>query len=61
MYAKNLREIRVKKKVTQRELSERSGVTINTISGAERGLNISEDTVAILAKALGVSVKKLTV
>lgn len=60
MNLKSLKKIRTKKKMTQRELSEKSGVTVNTISSAERGLNVSPDTAQAIARALNIEVSVLT-
>ena len=62
MIAENLYHLRVyKAHITQRELSELSGVTNVAISCLERGLRIPQKaTVQKLADALGVSVKELT-
>lgn len=50
----NLRVVRRAKKVTQAELSEKSGVSISTITDIERGArdNIEITTLMRLAKAL---------
>lgn len=56
----NLREFRVKKLMTQKELSEESGVSQVTISFAENSLTIPMDiTKQKLAKALKCSSKDL--
>jgi transcriptional regulator with XRE-family HTH domain len=59
MIAKNLKLLRTQKGLTQKELSILSGSTVPTISRAENGGSISENTLATFAKVLKVSVKKL--
>lgn len=61
MLLKNLVKIRKKKKLTQRQLAEKSGVSYNTIIKMERGgiKNPKIGTVIKLSKTLGVSIDKL--
>jgi transcriptional regulator with XRE-family HTH domain len=61
MFLKNLVKIRKKKKLTQRQLAEKSGVSYNTIIKMERGgiKNPKIETVSKLADALSVSIDEL--
>lgn len=61
MLLKNLVKIRKKKKLTQRQLAEKSGVSYNTIIKMERGgiENPKIETAIKLAKALKVKVDDL--
>lgn len=56
-----LREIRLKKRMSQGELAEKSGITRQTICTIERNpdYNASLKTMKQLADALGVPVKRL--
>lgn len=55
-----LRKERLRKGLTQKELSEKAGVTERTISGLENGeYNPTVDTLRKLAKVLEVDVKQL--
>ena len=55
VFLRNLRAVRVKRFVTQDELSERAGVGVVTISRLESGLQEARiSTVRKLAAALGV-------
>ncbi len=55
-FATRLREVRAEAKMTQHELSERSGVHRQTIAQLETGARRPTwDTVQLLARALGVS------
>lgn len=60
-FAARLRELRVQKKLTQRELAERSGVPQYRISEYENGKreNPSLATIRQLASALGVKAGRL--
>jgi transcriptional regulator with XRE-family HTH domain len=59
-FGKKLREIRLKKKLSQGDVSRILGVHRTYISGLERGArNPSLLTVQKIAKALGVNVNKL--
>jgi|ERR1039458_6595206 DNA-binding XRE family transcriptional regulator len=58
----NLIEIRNKKHLTQKELSDKSGVslrTINYIENLDYGYNATLDVIQKVAKALGVSFRDL--
>jgi transcriptional regulator with XRE-family HTH domain len=61
MFLKNLVKIRKKKKLTQRQLAEKSGVSYNTIIKMERGgiKNPKIGTVVKLARALSIRIGKL--
>lgn len=61
MLLKNLAKIRKQKKLTQRKLAQKSGVSYNTIIKMERGgiKNPKIETVIKLANALGVSIDEL--
>jgi len=61
MLLKNLAKIRNQRKLTQRKLAEKSGVSYNTIIKMERGgiENPKIATAIKLAEALGVSIDKL--
>jgi transcriptional regulator with XRE-family HTH domain len=61
MLLKNLVKIRKKKKLIQRQLAEKSGVSYNTIIKMERGgiKNPKIETVSKLADALSVSIDEL--
>ncbi len=54
-----IRALREKKKMSQEELAEKSGISRQTISGIESGkaLSVTTSTLEAIAKALGVSVK----
>ena len=59
--ADNLRNLRKRRKLTQRELSDLSGVSQQAISFIENGRNTpNEGTLQLLAKALDSSVAELT-
>lgn len=60
-YLKNLAEFRLKRKLTQRDLAKKSGVSYNTIIKIERGAipNPKIETVVKLAKALKTSIDSL--
>lgn len=53
-----IKAIRERKKITQEELSERSGISRQTISGIESGkiTSVTTSTLESIAKALSVSV-----
>ena len=60
-FGKRVREIRLKKKMSQSDIAKGLGVSISYISQIERGLeNLSLKGVEQLAKALGVSITELT-
>ncbi|MCF7874217.1 MAG: helix-turn-helix domain-containing protein [Candidatus Omnitrophica bacterium] len=61
MLLKNLVKIRKKKKLTQRQLAKKSGVSYNTIIKMERGgiKNPKIETAIKLAKALKVKIDDL--
>lgn len=56
-----IRELREKKKISQEELAQMSGVSRQTISKIEQGEEVSvmTSTLAAIADALGVSIKTL--
>ncbi len=56
---RHLRRCREERAMTQRQLSERSGVTQATIVHAEKGGDTRPTTVRKLADALGVEPKEL--
>jgi len=60
-YLRKLAEFRRKRKLTQRELAKKSGVSYNTIIKIERGAipNPKIETVIKLAKTLRISIDKL--
>lgn len=53
-----IKAIRERKKITQEELAERSGISRQTISGIESGkiTSVTTSTLESIAKALSVSV-----
>lgn len=55
---KKIKAIRERKKITQEELAERSGISRQTISGIESGkiTSVTTSTLESIAKALSVSV-----
>lgn len=56
----NLQKIRWEKNLSQKTLSQKSGVSQSVISSVENGLTIPNLTTALrLAKALGVSVEDI--
>ena len=56
----NIRYIRVKKGLSQEELSFSAGINLNTISTLERGINnVKIKTLFNIASALGVEVKEI--
>lgn len=58
----NLKEVRRKRKITQVELSDLSGVTQQNISEYELGIKTPKlDTAAKLADALGVTLDELVI
>lgn len=59
MIAIHLKEIRLSKALSMRELSKRSGVSPATMVRAEKGLPVYPTTVRKLAKALGVAPTEL--
>ncbi|MFO3691421.1 XRE family transcriptional regulator [Staphylococcus felis] len=60
-FAKNLRKIRKDKKLTQRELAERTGFTIQVISNLERGYTRPHfDHIRIISDKLHISPHELT-
>ena len=59
-FGKKLREVRLKKKLSQGDVAKILGVHRSYISGLERGVrNPSLLTVQKVAEALGVSIKKI--
>ena len=59
-FAKKLREVRLKKKLSQGDVAKILGVHRSYISGLERGArNPSLITAQKVAKALGVSIKEI--
>ena len=59
-FGKKLRHIRRMKDLTQEELSERVGISVEFLSNLERGINgPSFDTLEKLAIALDVEIKTL--
>jgi transcriptional regulator with XRE-family HTH domain len=58
--AENLQEIMDEESLSQRALSERTGVNRETIRHALKGDHVRPDTVRRLAEGLGVPVKRLT-
>ena len=59
-FGKRVREMRLKKGMSQGDLAKILGVHANYVSGIERGLeNMSLRKIEILAKALGISLGKL--
>ncbi len=60
-FGKKVREIRLKKDMSQGDLAKILGVHPTYISGIERGMrNMALKNIERLAKALGVSVSELT-
>ncbi|WP_036256366.1 helix-turn-helix domain-containing protein [Mesoplasma syrphidae] len=58
--SKNMKKLRTKAKITQEELSFRSGLHRNYISDSERGRrNVSLKVIEKIAEGLGVEVKDL--
>lgn len=61
-FGKRLQSLRVAAKITQEQLADKVGVTIESISNIERGIHgPSFDTLEKIADALQVSVKHLFV
>ena len=59
-FGKKVREIRLKKKMSQGDLAKILGVHPNYISGIERGQeNMSLRSIERLTRALGVSIEQL--
>jgi transcriptional regulator with XRE-family HTH domain len=59
-FGKNLRQLRLKKDVTQEVLSEDAGIGKNQVGLIERGeVNVTISTIKRLAKNLGVQPKDL--
>lgn len=55
-FADRLRELRIKRKLTQEELGEMVGIHFNHLGRYERGLSLpAADTLSKLAEALGVT------
>ncbi|MCF7924811.1 MAG: helix-turn-helix domain-containing protein [Candidatus Izimaplasma sp.] len=50
-----LKELRIEKQMTQKELSELSGVPQEQISRYERGRSMTEETIKKIVKALNVN------
>jgi transcriptional regulator with XRE-family HTH domain len=59
MILNRLKEIRLGRALSMRDLTLRSGVTATTLVRAEKGLDVYPTTVRKLAKALGVSPAEL--
>jgi transcriptional regulator with XRE-family HTH domain len=60
-FGKRVREIRLKKKMSQGDVAKVLGVSISYISQIERGLeNLSLKKIEVLAKILKVSIAELT-
>jgi transcriptional regulator with XRE-family HTH domain len=58
--AANLRGLRAKKKISQKDLAEICGMNRTYVGSVERGeRNVTLSSLEVLAKALGVSVPKL--
>jgi len=56
----NVRELRVRSRMTQNELSERSGLSMKFIGEVERGVsNPSIDSIAAIARALNADITEL--
>ncbi len=55
----NVRRLRSEKHITQEKLSERSGVSVNTIRNLEKGRWPSANTLAAVADALDIDAKFL--
>jgi transcriptional regulator with XRE-family HTH domain len=55
----NLKALRQRALLTQRELAEKSGVTMVTIARAETGHDVQFSTVKKLGEALGVNPREL--
>jgi len=59
-FAQRLRALRVARQLTQEDLAQRTGLSVNFISTMERGINApSFETLDVLAKTLDVAVKDL--
>mgnify|MGYP003577890096 FL=1 len=59
-FGKRLQQCRVANKLTQEELAERVGLTIESISNMERGIHgPSFDSLEKISDALGIPAKKL--
>jgi len=58
---KRVRDLRLRRDLTQEQLAERSDFTVKYISHVERGIvNVPLATLAIIAKALDVTISELT-
>ena len=60
MNSSTLRDLRVRRGLSVRQLAARSGVHYTTLSRFENGLALREEHVRALADALGVSPRTLT-
>jgi transcriptional regulator with XRE-family HTH domain len=59
-FAQRLRALRMARQLTQEDLAQRTGLSVNFISAMERGINApSFETLETLAKALEIPVKDL--
>lgn len=57
---KNIKIIRRHKKMTLREVHEKTGISVTTLSDIENGIRtVTDDKLSKIAKALGVLVKEL--
>lgn len=60
LFGRTLRQLRLQRKMTQEDLAEGAGVSVDLISNIERGINApSFDTLEKLARTLGVPIKTL--
>lgn len=58
--AKNLKEARKKRELSQEELADRAGLTLSQIARIETGkINTSVSTVYVILKALGADANEL--
>jgi len=61
LLARNMVKFRLQAGLTQRALAARSGITQRRLSDIEAGkLNVTLDTVNVVARALGVDPRELT-
>lgn len=59
-FGRRLRQLRRQKDLTQEQLAEAAGISVDMLSNIERGVNApSFETLEKLAKVLGVHVKEL--
>jgi len=58
-FGKNIRDLRMKNNLTQRDLADKSGLEESAIQRIERGYNSTLKTLLKIANAFGVDLKDL--